>query len=251
MKPFLCARWTNLINITYAVNPDVLKPYLPSGVELDIEQGKAFLSIVPFQFLDTRFLGIKAPFYQDFSELNLRFYVHDKDHKGVVFIREFAPGRLMNTVANTFYKEHYERAQILSKVEGDEKEIRVSYILERNGIPYSIQAKAFRNTFIPEAQTREYFLEHRYYGFSRNGKGKTFKFRVAHPEWELYTLYDYSAGLDFQELFGERFAFLNRQDPVNAMLIKGSDVQMFPLQALPQKSPAVIQQGSSFPVRNS
>ena len=47
MKPFLTAGWTNLINITYAVPPEMLFPYLPKGVEPDIINGKAFVSLVP------------------------------------------------------------------------------------------------------------------------------------------------------------------------------------------------------------
>ena len=46
MKPFLKANWENLINISYAVNPDVLKPWLPNGLELDMQNGKAFVSLV-------------------------------------------------------------------------------------------------------------------------------------------------------------------------------------------------------------
>lgn len=35
MNTFLTARWENLIMANYEVNPDVLLPYLPKGVELD------------------------------------------------------------------------------------------------------------------------------------------------------------------------------------------------------------------------
>ncbi|HXC07119.1 MAG TPA: DUF2071 domain-containing protein [Bacteroidia bacterium] len=250
MKAFLSARWVNLINITYAVNPDLLIPYLPQGLELDVEQGKAFVSLVPFQFLNTRFRGVRAPFYQHFSELNLRFYVHDRDHSGVVFIREFAPGYCMNAIANLFYHEHYERASIHSTVKEEGDEIRVSYLLEKNGIPHSLSAKAFRTGFLPDPGSREYFLEHRYFGFSRNKDGETFRFRVAHPEWELYTLFDYALQVDFEELFGRRFAFLGHQDPVNAMLIKGSEVAMFPLQALKEKDPVLFKRSPLSQVLN-
>ncbi len=34
MNTFLTARWKNLIMANYEVNPDVLLPYLPKGVEL-------------------------------------------------------------------------------------------------------------------------------------------------------------------------------------------------------------------------
>lgn len=40
MDTFLSARWENLIMANYAVNAEVLKPYLPKGVELDFYDNK-------------------------------------------------------------------------------------------------------------------------------------------------------------------------------------------------------------------
>ena len=37
---FLLARWENLIMANYEMNPDVLTPYLPKGVELDFYNNK-------------------------------------------------------------------------------------------------------------------------------------------------------------------------------------------------------------------
>ena len=41
---FLSADWENLIMANYAVNPDLLEPYLPKGVELDCHQNKTYVS---------------------------------------------------------------------------------------------------------------------------------------------------------------------------------------------------------------
>ena len=59
----------------YEVPPAVLIPYLPPGTELDFKEGKTYVSIVGFRFLDTRLLGIPVPLHQNFTEVNLRFYV--------------------------------------------------------------------------------------------------------------------------------------------------------------------------------
>ena len=40
MTDFLKARWENLVMINYAIDPDILKPFMPHGVELDYYQGK-------------------------------------------------------------------------------------------------------------------------------------------------------------------------------------------------------------------
>ena len=74
-SPFLTATWSNLFLASYAVPPTLLEPRLPPGTELDTRDGHAFVSLVAFEFLDTRVRGIAWPGYRNFAELNLRFYV--------------------------------------------------------------------------------------------------------------------------------------------------------------------------------
>ena len=108
---FLTANWENLVMANYEVDPVVLTPYLPNGVELDVYDGKAFVSLVGFMFKKTKLFGVPIPFFGSFEEINLRFYVKRKDgnkiKKGVVFINETVPFKLVALLANKLYKEHY------------------------------------------------------------------------------------------------------------------------------------------------
>lgn len=74
-KPFLTAEWRWLAMLNYEVSPEILKPWLPHGVELDYWQGGTLVSLVGFRFLDTRVLGMAIPGHRDFDEVNLRFNV--------------------------------------------------------------------------------------------------------------------------------------------------------------------------------
>ena len=71
---FLTAHWKDLVMLNYEVNPDMLMPWLPPGLELDFWQGKTLVSVVGFRFEDTRVLGVAIPGHRDFQEVNLRFY---------------------------------------------------------------------------------------------------------------------------------------------------------------------------------
>ncbi|MGL6268766.1 MAG: DUF2071 domain-containing protein, partial [Chitinophagaceae bacterium] len=108
---FLSARWENLIMANYAVNPEVLNRYLPNGVELDFYHNKTYVSLVGFMFKQTRLFNIPIPFLGTFEEINLRFYVKrvegDSIKRGVVFINETVPYKLVAWMANKLYKEHY------------------------------------------------------------------------------------------------------------------------------------------------
>ena len=108
---FLTAEWRHLAMLNYEADPKLLAPFVPSGTELDLWNGKNFVSVVGFLFQKTRVLGIPVPFHRNFEEVNLRFYVRRKApdgwRRGVVFIKELVPRRAIAWTARTFYNEPY------------------------------------------------------------------------------------------------------------------------------------------------
>ena len=79
--------------VNYEVDPAVLRPLVPTGVELDTFEGRSFVSMVGFLFLQTRVFGFRFPFHTNFEEVNLRFYVRRQTggtegwRRGTVFIK--------------------------------------------------------------------------------------------------------------------------------------------------------------------
>jgi uncharacterized protein YqjF (DUF2071 family) len=108
---FLTADWRYLAMLNFEVDRSVLTPYLPRGTELDDRNGRQYLSLVAFLFLDTHVLGLPALFHQNFEEVNLRFYVRRRVEggwrSGVVFIREMVPLFLVAETARLTYNEPY------------------------------------------------------------------------------------------------------------------------------------------------
>src|SRR5579883_3273145 len=90
-RKFLTARWCNLILANFAIPEELLQPLVPPGCTLDRRDGACWGSLVGFQFLGTRVLGIGWPGFRNFPEWNLRFYVNHEGHRGVCFVREFVP----------------------------------------------------------------------------------------------------------------------------------------------------------------
>jgi hypothetical protein len=93
--------------LNFEIDRAVLAPLLPRSCELDLWNGAALISLVGFQFLDTRVLGRAIPLHRNFDEVNLRFYVIGPQGRGVVFIREVVPKRAIALIANTLYGENY------------------------------------------------------------------------------------------------------------------------------------------------
>jgi len=88
---FLTAEWNNVFLLNYAVEGSLRERFVPAGTELDLFEGRAYLSLVGFEFNRLRVLGLAVPFHQSFEEVNLRFYVRRSSRRGVVFIRELVP----------------------------------------------------------------------------------------------------------------------------------------------------------------
>ena len=107
-KKFLSAEWRKLLIFNFEANEDLLQKYLPPFTQLDTFEGKHLVSLVCFNFLNTKVFGLKWPFHTDFMEVNLRFYVkryHSGQwRRGVVFISELVSKRLITLIARLFYE---------------------------------------------------------------------------------------------------------------------------------------------------
>ena len=114
-RPFLTATWSNLLLFTFQVPDAALAPHLPPGTEPDRLEGSALASIVAFDFLNTRVMGLGVPGFRNFPEWNLRIYVRHGEDRGVAFVREFVPNPLVAFIARAVYNEPYATARFTAE----------------------------------------------------------------------------------------------------------------------------------------
>jgi len=227
---FLKAEWRKLAIANYEVSPEILKNYLPAYTELDSWNGKHYVSLIGFMFLNTKMLGLKIPFHINFEEVNLRFYVKfkegDKWKRGVVFIKELVPKKALTIVANTLYKEHYQSVPMNHSWKIDKEAIAVEYGWKINSElqTFSLQAEN-KLIEIPEGSEAEFITEH-YWGYTKVSDLKTYEYEVKHPRWNTYPVKNHSIKVDFEKVYGSDFAFLNSQEPVSVMLAEGSEISV-------------------------
>ena len=139
-RPFLTARWERLSLLNYAVPPEVLTPHLPPGLTLDLHDSQAFASLVAFDFLDTRVLGVPWPGYRNFAEVNLRFYVRNGVERGVVFVRELVPQRLVAWMARTLYNEPYAATPMQNTRDETPDRLTMTYRFDWQGRSQTVRA---------------------------------------------------------------------------------------------------------------
>ncbi|MEQ8352638.1 MAG: DUF2071 domain-containing protein [Leptospiraceae bacterium] len=218
---FLSARWHHLINLTYPVEPELLKPYLPAGLELDIWEGQAHVSLVAFDFLSTRILGMPIPGYRNFPEVNLRFYVRWKNKPAVVFIREFVPKRAISLAANLLYNEPYKRIPMQSTVNTTQT-VNVRHTFAGQ----SLEMEALNSPMIPELHTAEHHFKEHDLGFGTGHRKQTLCYRVEHPVWRIFPVNKARIAVDFEKLYGPTWSFLSSRTPRYSLLAEGSDIKV-------------------------
>ena len=224
---FLNAEWRKLILVNYEIDPEVLKPYIPSGTELDLWKGKCYISLVGFMFLNTKMLGLKIPFHINFEEVNLRYYVKriegEKIKRGVAFVKEIVPKRAISIVANVVYKENYETLKMGHIWKIEPENLFVEYRWRKKGKWYKISLNAYPTAEnFPVRSETEFITEH-YWGYAKHGN-KTNEYEVTHPRWQVYSVKDFLIEVDFELLYGKDFAFLNGLEPSSVMLAEGSEI---------------------------
>jgi uncharacterized protein len=227
MRKFLTAKWQDLIMANYEVAPELLEKRVPKGTSLDFQNGKCYVSLVAFMFLETRVLGLPIPFHINFEEANLRFYVkretENEIRRGVVFVKEIVPRLAIALVADWVYGEPYE----CWNMSHTRTEKEVGYAWKKGDSENYLKIEIGANTGVPAENSHGEFIIEHYWGYTSRGAKRTDEYKVEHPKWELFDVDYAEIDADFGKLYGEEFAFLSDTQPDSIFMAKGSDISVY------------------------
>lgn len=187
-EPLFLAGWERALFVHYEIEPAILQRELP--FELDLRDGRAFVSFVAFTMRDMRpRLGgrLGAWIFKPIathSFLNARTYVKHNGESGICFLTEWLSSRLSVALGPPVYGLPYRFAKI-----------NYHHAHGENVLHGEVKAPGKSGLFIYEARlapevkfspcepgSREEFLLERYTAFNWRGKSRRF-FRVWHPPW--------------------------------------------------------------------
>ena len=234
-RPFLTAKWRYLAMLQYAVDPHVLRPFVPSGTELEDWQGRILVSLVGFQFLETRVLGVPIPFHRHFDEVNLRFYVRRRSPEGwrraVVFLREIVPRQAIAAVARRWYNEPYIALPMRHRIAMDRaphsEQGFVRYEWQYEGQWAHLEVETEGAPVLPMPESEEAFISEHYWGYTAQRDGGCLEYRVSHPPWKVWATRRSLLACDAGGLYGAPFARILSAPPVSAFVAEGSPVVVF------------------------
>ena len=238
---FLTAEWRKLIMAQYEVGPEVLAKHLPAGLELDLYQGRCFVSLIGFLFDRVRILGVPVPFHTRFEEINLRFYVRrpmpdGSARRGVVFLSEIVPRPATTLIARTLYGEAYSTAPTNHRwssqgpdahaVRHGELPLEIEYEWKPKAEWQRIAVRAGNGKQPMRPGSLEEFITEHYWGYTPRRGGGTAEYAVEHRRWEVYPVQAHRIACDFGTLYGPAFADLTKRDPDHVLLAEGAPVRI-------------------------
>lgn len=158
--------WEHLLFAHYRVDDEALRAIVPKELALDLFEGDAWVTVLPFQVRQSRPIGVPAVAASmvpasDFVELNFRTYVKAPNGEGgIYFFSLDASSKLAVAGARTAYRLPYQEAEMsLSVVDG-----AVRFSSKRLDGPQRCEAvyRATGNPAIATAGTLDHFLVERY-----------------------------------------------------------------------------------------
>ena len=230
---FLTAEWRYLAMLNYRVPPELLLPLVPSGTQLDLWRGAAYVSVVGFLFRDTRLLGVPIPFHRTFEEVNLRFYVRreigGENRRGVTFIRELVPRRAIATVAALAYNEPYRALPMRHRFDltpRGSRPTRVEYgwRAKSGWAGLHVAANGDATPLVPGSE--EEFITQHYWGYTAQRDGGTIEYEVRHAGWKLWPVHDCELHGDLAAVYPPELVGHLSAPPHSALLADGSAVSV-------------------------
>jgi uncharacterized protein YqjF (DUF2071 family) len=228
-RVFLTAEWKQLLMLNYSVDPALLLPFLPAGTELDSFEGHTYVSLVGFQFNDTRVAGFAIPFHRSFEEVNLRFYVRRSEKRGVVFIRELVPKLAIAATARLFYGEKYSRVPMAHRIciGPGGTVVEAEYSWGAGPRRCAMRLETTGENYLPADGSLSQFITEHYWGYAAQSDGGSTEYEVRHPRWIVSSARLASFAGDAAHFYGPAFGKVLMGAPDSAFLAEGSEVTVF------------------------
>lgn len=222
--------WMELTFIHWAVEPEVVAPFMPAGVRPDVFDGMSYVALVPFSMERIGLFGTPGvPYFGSFLETNVRLYgVDASGRRGVVFCSLEASRFLTVAVTRVFTGLNYLWAGMhlerTAQAGGDVLEYRTTR--RWPGPRGAASLVRVQVGDVIEPSPLEHFLTARWGLFLSDRRGRTRFWPNEHPAWPLRaaTLLH----LDDQLVAAAGFPGLADQPPISVLHSEGVSVRFGP-----------------------
>lgn len=211
--------------LNYEVDPGLLLPRVPAGTELDNFDGGTFISLIGFEFNNTRVLGVPIPFHRSFLEVNLRFYIRRADRRAVAFISELVPSQTIASIARRAFNENYSAVPMSHKMRKSASGASIcEYTWGEGRDRCRMDGEISGTASLPEEGSLAQFITEHYWGYAAQRDGGCLEYQVEHPRWRVWQAGNAEIKGDSSSFYGPEFSSVFERKPNSAFLADGSAV---------------------------
>lgn len=186
-RALLTQSWLDLTFLHWAVAPDVVQPFLPTGTQADVIDGQTYIGLIAFRMYRIGWLGLPGmPWVGTFPETNVRLYsVDEAGRRAVVFLSLDAARLLPVLAARIGFKLPYVWSRMSVRRHGDDV---LEYTSRRHWPGKSSVRSHLRVRIgerIEEPTATEHFMTARW-GLHYAPIRRTLYLPNKHPRWSLH-----------------------------------------------------------------
>lgn len=203
--------WNNVIFLHWQVDLTELQKFVPKELEIELIDGKPWVSVVAFTMEKIRPKGLPPlPPISDFDEINIRTYVKSNNKTGVYFLSIEGGNSLSCKVARRISELPYR----YSKIERNKNQYQSKNIglKDRLNIVFSIGENVTGKTLVDKWLTERYAL------FQETEKSIN-EFEIHHLEWPIQEINIEKLDFDYP-----RFKNLIKNSPDRTQYSQGVQV---------------------------
>ena len=200
--------WNNAVFLHWQVELDELEKFVPKEMEIDIFEGKPWVSLVAFTMEKIRPKNLPSfPPISNFDEINIRTYVKSSNKTGVYFLSIEGGNKLSCKVAKGLSELPYRYSKI-NRTEGQYKSSN-SKFQDKLDIQFTVGNE------LTEKSTLIKWLTERYALF-QDTRQSINEFEIHHLEWPLAEIEVKKLEVKYQ-----RFGKLINNKPISFQFSKG------------------------------
>ena len=193
-EPVMQQTWENLLFLHWPIDPALLRPLIPEPLQIDTFEGRAWIGITPFALTNLHLNQLPAiPGLSSFDEINVRTYVHHREHPGIWFFSLDASKLIPTLAARLFFMLPYFKAQMAFGQTGG----KYQFASLRTSPPeasFEVKWRVGMRLRDPDVDSLAFFLAERYCYFAVD-EGAVYRTRIYHHPWILEEAFveDYSS----------------------------------------------------------
>lgn len=187
LSPWMLTQvWNDLLFMHYPVSAESVSQFVPSALELDTFENKAWISIIPLRITNMRLRGIPPiPFMHSYLELNVRTYVIHQGIPGIYFFSLDADHLLVVAGARRATGLPYNPAKMFYEKTGETFRFK-SELIQSHSISGKLDVayQPGQILYEPIPGTLDHWLLERYSMYSFRG-GNMLRGDIHHDKWKV------------------------------------------------------------------